>query len=291
MTKSVFSKVPNSRFWQCGAYRLNLRKHPLIMGILNVTPDSFSDGGLFMSAKQAIEQVLRMEQEGADIIDIGGESTRPNASPVSEKEELRRALPVIVALSKKIKIPLSIDTTKAEVARQAMNHGVSIVNDVSGLTRDSNMGTIVAKSNAGLILMHSKGTPQTMQKYPRYGNVVREVYAFFEKQVHLAIEMGISKTRLVVDPGIGFGKTVNHNLTLINQLSDFLPLEVPILIGPSRKSFIGKILMPDKGPMEGTAATVAIAILRGARIIRVHNVAEMARVARVADAICKGRIG
>ena len=268
------------------------------MGILNVTPDSFSDGGLFMSAERACEHALKMEQEGADIIDIGGESTRPNAVPVSEEEELRRVLPVIETLSKKIKIPLSIDTTKAEVARQAIHYGASIINDISGLMRDPKMRSIVAKSKAGLILMHSKGTPQTMQKRPRYSNVVHEVYTFLERQIQAAIEAGISKTRLVVDPGIGFGKTVTHNLTLLNALTDFLPLGVPILIGPSRKSFIGKVLtargtlqcVPPQDRWEGTAAATAIAILRGARIIRVHDVASMARVAKVADAIYKGRI-
>jgi len=256
-----------------------------------------------MDAKQAIKQAIQMEQQGADIIDIGGESTRPNALPVSKEEELRRVLSVIKVLSKKIKIPLSIDTTKAEVARQAIEHGVSIINDVSGLTRDPNMMSIVAKSKVGLVLMHSKGTPQTMQRHPRYRNVVHEVYDFLEKQIKQAIAGGISKARLVIDPGIGFGKTVNHNLTLMNQLYDFLPLGVPILIGPSRKSFIGKVLTPHltspsrlarrgEGSLrwEGTAAAVAISILRGARIVRVHDVAQMARVAYVADAICKGRL-
>ncbi len=283
-------------FWQCGSYRLNLIKRPLIMGILNITPDSFSDGRLFMDTGKAIEHALRMEQEGADIIDIGGESTRPNALPVSEAEELRRILPVMKTLSRKLKIPLSIDTTKAEVARQAIDHGVSIINDISGLTRDRKMSAIAAQSKAGVILMHAKGTPQTMQRSPRYKNVVSEVYRFLEEQIRQAMEAGISKARLAVDPGIGFGKTANHSLTLLNNLSEFLPLGVPILIGPSRKSFIGKILKNSEdgsSPFyrwEGTAAAVAIAILRGARIIRVHDVAPMMRVARVADAIYKGKI-
>ena len=250
-----------------------------------------------MDSGRAFHQAIRMEQEGADIIDIGGESTRPGASSVSEKEELRRVLPVILSLAKKVKIPLSIDTTKAEVARQGIDCGVSIINDISGLTRDPKMTAVAAKSKAGLILMHSKGTPQTMQKRPRYQNVVREVYRFLEKQIKLAMEAGISKNRLVVDPGIGFGKTANHNLTLINHLSEFLPLGVPILIGPSRKSFIGKVLTTfpedESSPFyrwEGTAAAVAIAILRGARIIRVHDIGPMTRVARVANAIYKGKI-
>ncbi|MBI3358156.1 MAG: dihydropteroate synthase [Nitrospirae bacterium] len=300
--------------WQCGSYRVNLIKRPLIMGILNVTPDSFSDGGLFANSEQAVDHALLMEHTGADIIDIGGESTRPNASPVPAEEELRRVLPVIKMLSRKVKIPLSIDTTKAEVARLAIDHGVSIINDISGLTRDPDMRAIAAKSKVGLILMHAKGTPETMQRSPRYKNVVCEVYRFLEGQIRHAMEGGISKIRLVVDPGIGFGKTANHNLALINHLADFLPLGVPILIGPSRKSFIGRVLTdetksgrspsPPCRPLkerdhlasltffrwEGTAAAVAISILRGARIIRVHDVAPMMRVARVADAICKGRI-
>ncbi|MEK7702397.1 MAG: dihydropteroate synthase [Nitrospirota bacterium] len=286
------SLQPTPRFWTCGASRLSL-KHPIIMGILNVTPDSFSDGGLFMSTTQAVKRAVQMEQEGADIIDIGGESTRPAAEPVSVKEELKRVLPVIKAVRLKVKIPLSIDTTKSEVAKAALDQGVSIINDVSGFTRDSKMFSIAKKSKAGIIIMHTKGRPQTMQKNPQYKNVTKEVYLFLERQIKQAIEMGIPKNKIVIDPGIGFGKTVNHNLTLMNHLSDFLTLGVPILVGPSRKSFIGKVLSPlSEGAIsspfyrwEGTAAVVAISILRGASIIRVHDVASMMRVARVARAV------
>jgi dihydropteroate synthase len=288
-----------SRFWTCGDYRLRLSKHPLIMGILNVTPDSFSDGGLFMDTAQAVEHAVQMEQEGADIIDIGGESTRPASEMVSEKEELNRVLPVIKALSRKLKIPLSIDTTKAEVAKAAIDYGVSMINDVSGFTRDPQMWSVAEKSKAGIIIMHAKGTPKTMQKNPQYKNVTKEVYLFLERQIKQAIEMGISKMRIAIDPGIGFGKTVNHNLTLLKRLPDFLPLGVPILVGTSRKSFIGKVLspLPEGGtasPLyrwEGTAAAVAISILHGARIIRVHDVASMMRVARIANAVATATPG
>ncbi len=263
------------------------------MGILNATPDSFSDGGLFLDPGRAVEHAIQMEKAGADLIDIGGESTRPGAIPVPEEEELRRVLPVITALIRKIKIPLSIDTTKAEVARAALDAGASVINDISGVTADAKMFAVAAKSNCGLIIMHSRGTPQTMQRHPRYTDLIGEIRSFLKNQIQKGIDRGISKTRMVIDPGIGFGKTVNHNLTLLNRLSDFVPLGVPLLIGPSRKSFIGKVWGSAPGQqtapvLEGTAAAVAICILHGARILRVHDVAFMVRVARIADAILKG---
>jgi dihydropteroate synthase len=265
------------------------------MGILNVTPDSFSDGGLFLDPQAAVDHALEMEATGADIIDIGGESTRPGATPVSEKDELKRILPVLGALIPKVKIPISIDTTKPEVARQAIDMGASIINDVGGLT-DEAMLRIVKKSDCGVVIMHARGTPQTMQRHPRYKNVIAEVYSFLKKQIERGTDHGISKTRMVIDPGIGFGKTLNHNLTLLNQLFDFIPLGVPILIGASRKSFIPKVLYPGQtafgtaGAIEGTAATVAISVLRGARILRVHDVAFMVRVAQIANAILKAPV-
>lgn len=257
-----------------------------------------------MNTDRAVLHAVQMEQEGADIIDIGGESTRPNSAPVSEKEEIKRVLPVIRALIKKIKIPLSIDTTKAEVAKVAIENGASIINDVSGFTRDLQMFSVAQKLKAGIVMMHSQGTPKTMQKNPRYQNVTKEIYCFLERQIAKAVEIGIPKKRIVGDPGIGFGKTVHHNLTLLNHLADFLPLGVPILVGPSRKSFIGKVLScaneKDKtsqsnsaNPLdrwEGTAAAVAISVLRGASILRVHDVAAMMRVSRVAHAIGEGKI-
>jgi dihydropteroate synthase len=256
------------------------------MGILNVTPDSFSDGGQFSEVGRAVDHAIKMEEEGADIIDIGGESTRPGAHLVSAEEEMKRVLPVITALAKKVTIPLSIDTTKAEVARRAVDLGASIVNDVSGLTRDPDMVSVLVQSMAGVVIMHSKGTPQTMQKSPRYKDVIQEIYLFLEGQIQYARNHGISKARIAIDPGIGFGKTVRHNLTLLNWLSDFKPLQAPLLVGPSRKSFIRKITGPE-GIHEGTAATVAMAVAHGASILRVHDVAAMAYVSRITSAIIK----
>jgi len=264
------------------------------MGILNITPDSFSDGGQFFTVASAVKQAIKMEQDGADIIDVGGESTRPSAIPVTTREELCRVVPVINALLQKVTIPLSIDTTKAEVAQKAIELGVSIVNDISGLTRDPEMISVVSKSKAGLIIMHSRGTPQTMQKNPRYKNIIKEVYRFLEQQMQQAIDGGISKNRIAVDPGIGFGKTVHHNVTLINRLADFLPLGVPILIGPSRKSFIRVLLNATDLPNaihDGTAVSVSLAIANGARIVRVHDVESMKRVSQMADAILRGKGG
>ncbi len=258
------------------------------MGILNITPDSFSDGGRFDTPTQAVDHAMAMEQAGADIIDIGGESTRPGADPVSEEEECRRILPVVQALHRKIKIPLSIDTTKAIVAKRAVDLGASIINDISGLTADQQMLEVVAKSKCGVVIMHAKGTPQTMQKNPRYTNLIEEIYTFLKNQIQKGVDAGISKSRMVIDPGIGFGKTVLHNLTILNRLSDFTSLGVPILIGVSRKSFIKKILHED-APLPGTAAAIAISILHGARILRVHDVAFMANVAKISDAIVKGK--
>jgi len=291
------------RFWQRGSHRLPLFGHPLIMGILNVTPDSFSDGGQFTQTRCAINHALRMEQEGADIIDIGGESTRPFAAPVSAEEECRRVLPVIKALAKRVAVPISIDTTKADVARKALDMGAAIVNDISGLTRDPAMLAVIAGSKAGVVIMHCRGNPQTMQKAPRYKNLIGDIVDFLERQLRQAQDYGIAKARITIDPGIGFGKTARHNLTLIHHLAAFSHLGVPVLIGPSRKSFIQKALDASPIPMEkktavkvaadprsrieGTAAAVAIAVTHGARVIRVHDVAFMSKVARLADAIRK----
>jgi len=263
------------------------------MGILNITPDSFSDGGKFLNTKQAIQHALKMEQDGADIIDIGGESTRPGATPVTLEEELRRVLPVIKVLVKKLAIPISIDTIKAEVAQKTVDLGVSIVNDTSGLSNPKII-SVVSQSSAGVVIMHAQGTPQTMQKNPQYKNIIKEVYHFFECRIKQAIDCGISKTRIVVDPGIGFGKTVDHNLTLINRLSDFLPLGVPILLGPSRKSFISKVLSDTKNISnaihQGTAIAVSTAIMNGARIVRVHDVESIKITLQMTEAILKMKI-
>lgn len=258
------------------------------MAVLNVTPDSFSDGGRFFDANQAVEQALRMEAEGADLIDIGGESTRPGAAAVAAEEESRRVVPVIEHLAKRLHIPISIDTTKSEVARRAIEAGASIINDVSGFTRDSQMLDVAARDRTGLVIMHAKGTPQTMQRRPRYHDLIGEIRRFLSDRIEAAADHRIPKNRIAVDPGIGFGKTARHNLKILHHLDSFSDLGVPLLVGPSRKSFIGGILdLPPSERMEGTAAAVAIAIFQGARIIRVHDIKPLVRVARVADSIRK----
>ncbi len=276
--------------WRCGPFRLNYKKRPRVMGILNVTPDSFSDGGRYTTPRRAVDHALRMAAAGADLIDIGGESTRPGATVISEADELRRVLPVIEKLAGRLSIPISIDTTRAEVARAALAAGAVVVNDVRGGLGDPAMLGVVAESDAGWVIMHCRGTPQTMQRAPRYHNLLDEVRQFLEQQCHRAIAAGIGRNRIVVDPGIGFGKTTRHNLTLLARLDAFADLGVPILVGPSRKSFIGKVLggraVDDPAARaSGTAAVLAVAILRGARIVRVHDVAEAVDVVRVADAI------
>lgn len=258
------------------------------MGILNVTPDSFSDGGRFYNTAEGVNHGLRLEQEGADLLDIGGESTRPGALPVSAEEEIRRVIPVIEKLAKKVRIPLSIDTTKSEVAKRALEAGATIINDVSGCTLDPAMFSVAAKAKAGLVMMHSRGTPQTMQRRPRYRDLLDEIGQFLYDRIQKAADHQIPKNRIAIDPGIGFGKTASHNLTILHHLYRFVDLGVPLLIGPSRKSFIGRALdLPASERLEGTAAAVAIGVFQGARILRVHDVSAMARVVRVADAIQK----
>ncbi len=259
------------------------------MGILNVTPDSFSDGGLFFDAETAVEHAEKMVAEGADIIDIGGESSRPGADPVSAEAEIDRVLPVIEKLAKTIKAPISIDTYKSSVARQAMDAGACIVNDITALQGDPDMAPVVAEAGVPIVLMHMRGTPTDMQLDPRYDSLISEIVSFLETRIQVAVDAGVSPDQIVVDPGIGFGKTVAHNLEIIRRLRDFKSLEKPILIGTSRKSFIGKVLGPlADDRLEGTAATVAVAIANGADVVRVHSVKEMARVVRMADAIVRG---
>lgn len=274
--------------WHCGSYRLNYARRPLIMAILNMTPDSFSDGGLFFNPDRAVEQALRMEAEGADLIDIGGESTRPGAAPVSAEEEIGRVVPVVEQLAKRLAIPISIDTTKSEVAKRAVEAGASIINDVSGFTRDPKMLTVAADGKSGLVIMHTKGTPQTMQRHPRYRDLIGEIFRFLIERIDAAVAHRIPRNRIAIDPGIGFGKTANHNLKILHRLGDFADLGAPLLVGPSRKSFIGRILdLPPSERLEGTAAAAAIAVFQGARIIRVHDIKPLARVVRVAEAIRK----
>ena len=266
----------------------------LIMGVLNVTPDSFSDGGKFLDIESAVEHAKEMSRAGADIIDIGGESTRPGAAPVSAEEELRRVLPVIEGLRGMV---VSVDTTKAAVAEQALAAGARIVNDISGLRHDLRMVEVVRNAGAGVVLMHMQGTPQTMQQSPHYDDVIAEVRAFLAERVAFAESRGVKKSQIAVDPGIGFGKTVAHNLQLLARLDELGALGCPLLVGTSRKSFIGKLLGQGEagretgtdGRLWGTAATVAWAVAQGAGIVRVHDVAEMTNVVRMVEAVKQAR--
>ncbi len=267
---------------KCGKFVLKFNK-TLIMGILNVTPDSFSDGKLFFNPNKAVEHAKQMAKDGADIIDIGGESSRPGSEPVSKEEELRRVISIIKKLSKETNVPISIDTYKPKVAEECIKLGVSIINDINGL-RDKKMINVAAKYKVPIIIMHMKGSPKTMQKNPEYSDVIKEIKQFLAKQIKEAKKAGIED--IIIDPGIGFGKTTEHNLTILKNLREFKELKCPILIGTSRKSFIGNITgLPVNERLEGTIAAVSIAIINGANIVRVHDVKECKRAVMVADAI------
>ena len=256
------------------------------MGILNVTPDSFSDGGKYLEVEAAVEKAGLMIAEGADIIDIGGESSRPGSERVSEEEELSRVMPVVKALKETCDVPLSIDTYKSEVAYQALSEGVSIVNDITALNGDESMARTVAEFNAALILMHMKGAPVTMQDEPYYEDVMGEILSYLSGAISLAEEAGVDPDRIIVDPGIGFGKTVEHNLAIISHLSRLEELKKTILVGASRKSFIGTITGKDVDERAfGTAASSVLAIMNGAGIIRVHDVDQMRDVTSITNAV------
>jgi dihydropteroate synthase len=269
--------------------KITLGERTLIMGIINVTPDSFSDGGRFDSPEKAAEEGIRMVEEGADILDIGGESTRPGSDPVSQEEEMRRVIPVIRALAARIGIPLSVDTMKASVAREALAEGAEIVNDVSAMGFDEAMVKVVADAGAAVVLMHKRGMPKSMQAGDlAYHSLRGEIIAYLRERIERAGNMGIDPTQIIVDPGIGFGKTSEDNLRLIKYLREFRILGRPILVGASRKAFIGQIT--GGTPLErneGTAAAVTAAILNGGQVIRVHDVRMMKKVAAVADAILR----
>jgi dihydropteroate synthase len=274
------------------ARTLPLGERTLIMGVLNVTPDSFSDGGAFLDSEAAIARALQMEHDGADIVDIGGESTRPGAAPVTPEEELRRILPVIQVLRGKLTIPMSVDTRRAEVAEAVLAAGAEMLNDVSGLRTDARLGEVARRARAPLILMHMRGTPQTMQRGPFARDVIRDVTSGLRDALARAKRAGLAKSQLLLDPGIGFGKKFEQNFEILARLPEFVRLGCPIVVGTSRKSFLGKALAgpdaPDVPPGErllGTASTVTASILGGAHIVRVHDVAEMVRVARVADRV------
>ena len=262
------------------------------MGVVNVTPDSFSDGGLFLDADAAVEHGLRLTAEGADILDIGGESTRPGADPVGEDEELRRVVPVIERLAGG-QVRLSIDTTKVPVARVALEAGASLVNDVSALRFDPGMAALVAETGAGCCLMHMLGEPRTMQEDPRYDDVVSEVKAFLEERLAFAVGEGIDEARVWLDPGIGFGKTVEHNLELLRRLDEIVAIGRPVVVGTSRKSFLGKLAggRDEAERLPGTIATNVLALERGASVFRVHDVAQNADALAVAAATVRADVG
>jgi len=281
--------IPDDVVWPRGRLRLSERVH--VMGILNVTPDSFSDGGLHAAPDSAVAAALRMVEEGADIIDVGGESTRPGAPEVPADEEIHRVATVIGDLRAKADVPISIDTRKAKVARAALDAGADIVNDISALRGDPALAPLCADRECPVVLMHMKGTPRKMQADPRYDDVVDEVLNFLGEAVARAVAAGIAWERTIVDPGIGFGKTVEHNLALVNRLDELAETGRPVLLGASRKSFIGKTLDIDSPAerLEGTLAVTALAVARGARIVRVHDVAANVRVVRMAEAVTMTR--
>jgi dihydropteroate synthase len=267
---------------------LDLNKRTYIAGVLNVTPDSFSDGGKFLHIEDAVSHALQMMRDGADIIDIGGESTRPGSFSVSADEELKRVVPVIEKMKSLANIPISIDTCKAVVAEAAIKSGASMVNDTTGLKSDIDMAKIVAKYDLPVVIMHIKGTPETMQDDPQYGDLIEEIIASLSESIDIARRAGVDEKKIIVDPGIGFGKRLEHNLQIIKELYRFKELGRPIMIGLSRKSFIGQLLNRDKDQrMMGTASSVALSISNGADIIRVHDVKEMKDVATIADSICR----
>ncbi len=270
----------------CGQYRLNLKKRTHIIGILNITPDSFYKESRAISVKTALKRADKMILEGVDILDVGAESSRPGSDPVSEAEELKRILPVIKALIKKFHIPVSVDTCKSAVARAALEEGVSIINDISGLSFDPNMAKAIASANASVIIMHISGKPKTMQKNPFYKSLMKEIAASLKKGIKQAVSSGIKGSRIIVDPGIGFGKNFSHNITILKKLKQLQKLKKPILLGLSRKSFIGKILdLPAEERLEGSIAASVFGIINGAQILRTHDVKETKRAAAVADAI------
>ncbi len=280
--------LPRSVIITAGSHKIVIQSNPLVMGVLNVTPDSFSDGGTYVTVAQAVDHARQMQAQGADIIDIGAESSRPGAEPINEREELRRLIPVVEAVRKVVPLPISVDTTKAAVARSAIQAGAVIVNDISALQGDPVMARLVAETGVAVVLMHMQGTPQTMQRSPRYGNVVEEVTAFLQQRAQVAIACGIRPSQIVLDPGFGFGKLQEHNLEMLAEFETFTTLGYPVLAGVSRKQFIGNLIRQPVHEREfGNAGAVAVAVLKGAHIIRVHDVRAMKDTATVVSAISR----
>ena len=271
---------------RCGDHTLELGGRTLLMGTINVTPDSFSDGGHFYKTDQAIKQGELLASDGADILDVGGESTRPFSDPLNIEEELLRVIPVVSELVKRTSLPISIDTYKGQVAKAALDAGATMINDISGLRYDPELVKLAATWRVPLVLMHMQGSPGTMQLDPRYGSLFSEIIGFLEERIQFACEAGVSREQIIVDPGIGFGKTVNHNLLLVKHLDFLATLGRPILLGTSRKSFIGAVLDKEVTEREpGTWATVCAGIIKGAHILRVHEVATCRQIADMVDTI------
>ena len=265
---------------------IDMNSRTAIMGVLNVTPDSFSDGGDYLDPARAVGRGIELAEEGADVIDIGGESTRPGSEPVSDEEELERVLPVIQGLRRVVHIPLSVDTTKALVAGRALDEGVDIINDISALRFDRAMASLVAREKVPVVLMHMQGMPRTMQSQPNYRNVVMEVVDFLRGQIDFAKSEGVDPVNIIIDPGIGFGKNLDHNLELLRSLTSLSSLRQPLLVGPSRKTFIGKVLqLGPEDRLEGSIAAAVAAAMGGANMVRVHDVKATFRALRVADKI------
>ncbi len=279
--------MQESPILRCGSQTFDFAERTYVMGILNITPDSFSDGGRFLNHSEALDHAKRMVDEGADIIDVGGESTRPGAQPASLEEEYGRVIPFIEKLASQVEVPISIDTTKAEVAKDALEAGASIINDISALRFDPQMASLASEQGVPVVLMHMRGTSETMQHHLVYDSLISEIYSFLKERIEYAESVGIDSQKIIIDPGIGFGKSVpDGNLSIIKNLLSFKDLGKPILVGTSRKAFIGNVLnLGVEEREEGTAATISLAISNGAHIVRVHDVGKMKRVVKMVDAV------
>jgi len=276
---------PRTAVFRGSSFSFDLAERVRIMGVVNVTPDSFSDGGLYMQPTEALRHALKLIDDGADIIDIGGQSSRPGSEPVSEQEELKRVLPIVEMLSEEWAGPISVDTSSAVVARETLDAGAAIINDITGFTADQALAGVTAERGAACILMHMKGTPATMQKHPTYADLIGEIAGFLADAVERARASGLDDEQIAVDPGIGFGKTTKHNLAILRRLPELAVLGRPVVIGTSRKSFIGSILdLPVEERLEGTIATAAYAVAQGTRIVRVHDVRPVVRAVRMVEA-------
>ena len=279
----------NPRILRCGSIRMDLESRTHVMGILNVTPDSFFDGGRYANLRDAVEHGLRMAEEGADLIDVGGESTRPGARAVDVEEEKRRVVPVIRELCKRSTVPVSIDTRKAAVAGAALDAGACMINDVSGFRHDDEMADVAGKAGVPVVLMHARGNPRNMQENTAYDDLIDEISASLRESIRMALEAGVPRENILIDPGIGFGKAKPDNFIILDRLESFRSLGYPLLLGVSRKSFLGWALdAPEEERLIGTAAAVTACVLKGADFVRVHDVREMVQAVRIADCIRRG---